>query len=101
MADLSDQPRAFPADRAFSEFIRRCKSEIIADWEREARRAAATKELGRLALIDHVPSLLEAIAEVADKLASGGPRAAPERDAEEHVLHRLGEGFDLSQVVAE
>jgi PAS domain S-box-containing protein len=90
------------ASRHFSDFIRERKGEILQDWERAVRGLPKAADLDRPALLDHVPDLLDWIAEIADQLVAGGhPEVLPSPIGERHALQRLDEGFDLAQVIAE
>ena len=92
---------AHPRSIRFSEFIRGRKLEILRDWEHAVRNLPRAGNLDRPALLDHVPDLLDRIAEVADELIAGRQPEVPPRLAEKHALERLEEGFDLGEVVAE
>ena len=65
------------------------------------RAMPAARALGRPALIDHVPALLESIAHVTDRIGVGQLAEVPRELAEIHAIERLAEGFDLVQVTAE
>ena len=85
---------------ALAKFILARKTQILARWEGAARRLPTARELSEPALLDSVPALLEAIARVMIERTSGESEATVEL-VEKHTLHRLVEGFDLRQVVAE
>lgn len=88
--------------QTLSSFIRRQQSDILDDWERAVRALPIARELDRPALLDHVPILLDRIADMAEALAEGKTPPSPTIEgATEHALHRLGEGFDVSEVIAE
>ena len=80
----------------FSEFIRERKHDIIAVWTHEVRGLSKAAELDHPALVDHVPELLDQIAEIADDLVAGEQPMLPVQVAEKHALERLDEGFDLA-----
>lgn len=82
-------------------FLRRHAGAIVVDWEQSVRQLPALRRLERPLLIDQVPSLLRAIAAVADALAHGDAAAVPQAAAEQHALERLDEGVDLEQLVTE
>ena len=96
---------------AFSQFIRERLPDILADWERQVRKTSSAEALERPVLIDHVPTLLQGIARLADDLAGAVSPAAPPPatahrhrtfgPAERHAVTRLDVGFDLHEVVAE
>ncbi|MBK9258494.1 MAG: PAS domain S-box protein [Polyangiaceae bacterium] len=87
--------------RQLSAFIRERQAAILSDWEHAVRALPPAQKLDRPALLDDIPDLLVRIADMADAIAQGKPPVMPTESAEEHALHRLGEGFDLSEVVAE
>jgi len=85
-----------------SELILSDSSELLADWRKQVRALPAARLLDRPTLDDHIPQLLEEIAEalrehrnesIAAVMLEGTPPA--------HGLLRLDEGFDLAEVVAE
>ncbi len=59
------------------------------------------RDLDRPTLIDHIPMIIDRIADLADALGSGESPQLPGDLAEIHAVERLGEGFDLGQVVVE
>ncbi|AKQ70632.1 Sensory box histidine kinase [Myxococcus hansupus] len=71
-------------------------------WEAEVRRIPAAQALPRLALRDGLPRLLEVVAAL---MRRGGGTLGVEAGLGEipdrHAIERLGEGFDLRQVVTE
>jgi len=82
-------------------FIHDHRDEILAAWEQDVRVLPATRELDRLTLIDQLPQLLDRIAQMAEDLAAGRDPRRPGGVAELHAIDRLGEGFDLGQVIFE
>jgi len=82
-------------------FIRAHRDQIIAAWEQAVRTLPVARNLDRLTLIDDIPSVLDRIADLADDLGGGSAPQLPEDVAEIHAIERLGEGFDLGQVVIE
>ena len=60
------------------------------------RALPSAREIDQLTLIDHIPALLDHIAQLAEHR---GP--APTADAAAHSMHRLDEGFDLTEAVTE
>ncbi|WP_075009226.1 PAS domain S-box protein [Stigmatella aurantiaca] len=84
-----------------ADFLRTHRDAILEAWEAEVRELPAARVLSQVALRDHLPLLLEAIA---DMMVQSAP--PPAEDAlgsvpDVHALERLGEGFDLRQVVTE
>lgn len=82
--------------------IRDRRGEILREWEVRTRELPITSHLDRPALVDHVPQLLEAIADMAEK--GGGahtPLALSSAVLEQHAFDRLDAGVDLAEVVSE
>ena len=80
--------------------LREQREEILARWEAAASQLPRARHLGRLELRDSVPELLDRVAllvEAGDDPAAIAGTAQPK----EHALHRLAQGFDAAQVVAE
>lgn len=88
-------PSASPPHR-LTEFLRTRQQDILARWEAAVRALPSARAIDQLTLIDHIPALLDHIAELVEH---GGQ--APRADAAVHSLHRLDEGFDLSEAVTE
>src|SRR5690349_967119 len=85
------EPETAPAPpQLFAEFIRERKSEILREWERAVRGVPKAADLERPALLDHVPDLLDRIAEIADEIVAGGQPRLPFQLVESHALERLG-----------
>lgn len=82
-----------------SALVRRFRGEIIAEWESAVRRMHPAEDLPGRVLRDHMPQLVEAIAEVIGRSAEGAtlPTFLPDT----HALERLDEGFDLRSVATE
>ena len=95
------EPRDPPHTTSLATFIRERADEILREWEAAVRGLPIAQDLDRLALLDHIPHLLEQIADMADDVAAGGAPVLPKELAERHALERLEEGFDLAQVVVE
>ena len=83
------------------DFIHEHRDEIVAAWETAVRTLPTARDLDRPALIDHIPDLLDHIADMANEVEEGGTAALPRDLAQVHALERLGEGFDLTEVVFE
>ncbi|ATB28040.1 ATP-binding protein [Melittangium boletus] len=81
-------------------FIRAHRTRILEDWEASVRRLPCTQGLSRPRLMDHLPDLLERIANVVDKVHTGG-HGSLERMPEVHALERLDSGYDLDAVAEE
>jgi signal transduction histidine kinase len=85
--------------RSLAVFLRAQRGEILHDWERAARSIASARGLDRPALLDHIPSLLDCIATLAESEQKGC--SACDGPAQEHAAARLSDGYDLDEVVAE
>ncbi|MCE9671055.1 PAS domain S-box protein [Myxococcus stipitatus] len=71
-------------------------------WEAEVRHIPAARALGPRALRDGLPRLLEVVATMMRRsLPPARFDASLDAISDHHALERLGEGFDLRQVVAE
>jgi PAS domain S-box-containing protein len=82
------------------EFLRRHKENIIALWEQSAEKLSPARALSRRALRDHMPHLIDELADAAEQTARGErPDTATAPDV--HAMARLGEGYDLRQVAEE
>ena len=82
--------------------IRRDREALLARWRHEVRALPSAQHLDAPTLDDHIPALLEELAEalatrsdetIAEALREGSPP--------EHGLQRLEDGFDIVEVVAE
>lgn len=85
-------------------FLRSNRDAILGLWEARVRENGPSLRLPRAALRDHLPRVLERIADMADQVANevvGGHVPMPAQDSEQHALQRLEEGFDLAQIVRE
>jgi PAS domain S-box-containing protein len=84
-----------------ADFLRSHRDAILEAWEAELRKLPAAQRLSQPVLRDHMPVLLDWIAERISR------HQEPEVDFEPgpvpglHAVQRLGEGFGLRQVVME
>nr|WP_095961065.1 PAS domain S-box protein [Corallococcus macrosporus] len=84
-----------------AEFLLQQRESIMSAWEVEVRRIPAAQALPRLALRDGLPRLLEVVATLMRRGAHGSVEAGLGEIPDRHAIERLGEGFDLRQVVTE
>ena len=94
-----------------SEFILSNMNEILAEWESFAGAILPATNLDKLALRDHAPEILKAIAldmetaqthlEQAEKSKGLAPTGDRDTAAETHSTQRLRTGFNQVQVVSE
>ena len=84
-----------------SAILAKHRKDILARWEREVRRLKAARPLNRDELFDHLPSLLDRIGKIADKLAAGRPPDKPPPEAAAHGAERQQSGFDMAHLILE
>jgi signal transduction histidine kinase/putative methionine-R-sulfoxide reductase with GAF domain len=93
-----------PADFSpsqLAEFLRGHRDAIIERWRAAVADRPSSQGLTVDALIDHIPDLLDAIAETGEAHLADNRSRLDTETAERHALERLAEGLDLSQVVIE
>lgn len=91
------------------ELIQQRQREILGRWEQIVRgRSSAANALSQVSLMDHLPQLLERLAEIANGVERLTMMGGAEVEGlgtthlvNVHAVQRLGEGFDLGQVVDE
>jgi signal transduction histidine kinase len=82
--------------------IRRDRQSLLSRWRDEVRALPSAKHLDAPTLDDHIPTLLEELAEaLATKSDETIAEALREGSPPEHGLQRLEDGFDIVEVVAE
>jgi len=84
-----------------AEFLRSHRDPILEKWRAAVADRPASDGLSLEMLIDHIPNLLDAIAETGEAHLRDSRARLDTATAEQHALTRLGEGLDLSQVVIE
>src|SRR6476646_9014397 len=82
-------------------FVRRFRTEILAEWKLALQRLPAARQLRGDALVDHVPVLLDQIADLAEAIGHDRPLDEPLAVARQHVNDRLANGFDIAAMVEE
>ncbi|WP_081465882.1 ATP-binding protein [Stigmatella aurantiaca] len=98
--DNNKMPAAAPPHLPLGAFIRAQHAQILKDWEQSVRQLPHAQRLSRPRLLDHLPDLLERIANVVETVHTGGA-ASLEDMPEIHALDRLDSGYDLDEVAAE
>src|SRR5688572_12887747 len=93
---VGDEPRM-----RLCEFLRSHAQRIVTEWDRRSRTLPAARELSGPALRDHLPEILEVIANRVEAEAHRGESASLEAFPEIHVMDRLARGFELEHVVRE
>jgi PAS domain S-box-containing protein len=84
-----------------SEFVRANHDRIIGEWAAAIRNLRAAEELSRPALLDHLPDLVDRLADSMQEVADGHPAQSLESIPDAHAIERLDSGFELKDVVGE
>jgi|ERR1700694_517078 len=85
-----------------AKLIRRDRALLLARWRKEVRELPSAQHLDTPTLNDHIPALLEEVAEALDaKSDETIAEALREGTAPAHGAQRLQDGFDIGEVVAE
>jgi PAS domain S-box-containing protein len=83
------------------DFIREHLQLILEDWAHEVRELPlGLQDFSRPGFLDHLPRLLEHVADVVETVHTGEHRTL-DGTAEEHALERLDVGLDLQQITQE
>src|SRR5687768_7976020 len=82
------------------DFIRTQRARILEEWSREACLLPDAQGLSQPRLFDHLPELLDRVANVVETVHTGEHRTLG-NTPEVHALDRLDAGFDLEQVANE
>ncbi|HEX8110128.1 MAG TPA: PAS domain-containing protein [Kofleriaceae bacterium] len=90
-----------PTAHRIAALIRRHRDDILLRWEAAVRAMPRARELDPPTLIDHIPDLLERIAQAIEELSRGRAPTSHRVAAERHAMSRLDEGFDLQEVIGE
>lgn len=80
-----------------ADFLRAHREALLSDWEQAMHALHADRSERHSFLIDHMPELLLALAEVIEH----GPEGLGTALWDEHAVVRLDQGFDLGEVAAE
>jgi PAS domain S-box-containing protein len=86
---------------AFVTFLREHRDEVLAEWARRVRALPPAADLDTKALVDHLPHLLDEIADAADAALHAEDRPPSQRQPDRHAIARLHQGYDLGHVVTE
>jgi PAS domain S-box-containing protein len=81
--------------------VRELRDEIIASWRAAARELPSARDMSAVTLLDHIPELLDEIADIAQEIASSASPTPVLEAARRHALDRLGDGFDITTIVRE
>ncbi|AKJ00920.1 sensory box histidine kinase [Archangium gephyra] len=82
------------------DFIRQHRTRVLETWAGEACLLPGIQGLSRPQLLDHLPGLLDRLADVVETVHTGEHHTLEELP-EVHALDRLDAGFDLEQVAGE
>lgn len=82
--------------------VRQERETLLVRWRLQVRQLPSARQLDVPTLNDHIPGLLDELAEaLQSKSDQTIPEALMERSPPIHGLQRLQEGFDIEEVVAE
>jgi two-component system phosphate regulon sensor histidine kinase PhoR len=81
--------------------IRRERDTLLAEWRHEVRQLAVAHELDVPTLNDHIPDLLEELADELEAHTDESMVGELKKNSVVHGLDRLRLGFDVEEVVAE
>jgi putative methionine-R-sulfoxide reductase with GAF domain len=85
---------------SLGDFLRTRRSDLVAQWTGHVRSLSPMRELSDAAIVDHLPQILERVADIVDA-PNTGRRVSLEDLPNVHAVDRLGRGFDLEQIVTE
>ena len=83
------------------DFIRRERSTIVDHWVERVRRTSVAHDQSPAMLVDHLPELLEAIAQNTDTIAQDSADSPARVALGRHASQRLEQGYGLAAVVEE
>ena len=86
---------------ALAALIRRERETLLARWRAEVRQLAVAHELDVPTLNDHIPDLLEELADELEAHTAESMVGELKKNSVVHGLDRLRLGFDVEEVVAE
>jgi PAS domain S-box-containing protein len=82
-----------------AQFIRSQRDTILRHWEVRVRALSPASKLSHDELRDHLPHLIERVADLAERLEEHDQ--LPVDEAELHAVDRLQDGYDLPDVIRE
>src|SRR5512132_2429248 len=101
MKELPLFPPDVPPVPTLAAFLRSHRREILDEWTRTLGRWGLAGEPDELARLDHLPVVLDRLAEVVEAAGAGTLPARLDEAAESHALHRLELGYGLASLVTE
>lgn len=82
--------------------IRQQRDALLSTWRQQVKKLASARNLGTPTLNDHIPGLLEELADALEsKSEQANPKALAEGSPPVHGSERFREGYDIEEVVAE
>ena len=88
-------------ESVLAEFLRDNQEEILRRWHAIVSARPASSGLTIEQLTDHIPDLIEAIADTGETRVVDPRARLADESAGQHAIERLAEGLDLDQVVIE
>ena len=86
----------------FAKLLESKRESLLSDWRRQVRSLPAAKDLSNPRLNDHIPNLLDELIKAFELQSDETiPEALANMSAYSHGLQRLGDQFDIAEVVAE
>jgi PAS domain S-box-containing protein len=87
--------------KELSETLRVHREEVLQRWAALCRQNARARTLTDDQLLDHLPRLLDRLAESVAAASEGRDTTFPVTESRQHALHRLDTGFDLPDIAHE
>lgn len=84
-----------------AELLRLYRDDILADWKRSTHALHANREVAGVRLLDHIPELLDRLAEALENAPSEGPVELPSYLPDVHAFERMDQGFGLHELTVE
>src|SRR5437763_7951591 len=82
--------------------IRQQRHALLSSWRQQVKQLASARNLDTPTLNDHIPHLLDELADALNSSSEGGiSEALAKGSPPVHGLERFREGYDIEEVVAE